>query len=131
MGVLTQWMEQVWNRQNPGAIDELMEPNANAHSIQGVIEGTAGFRAWYDQWTGVLDEIHIEVEQEIEAADFTAVRVTISGKHKRTGAAVSFPAAVFARVADGKIQESWDVLDSGAMLTTMGVLGPSAVANTI
>jgi ketosteroid isomerase-like protein len=132
MGILAEWMEQVWNQGNRAAIDDLVAADYTGHSIQGVtISGTAGFREFEARWRSIMDDIHVEVEEEISEGSMSAVRFTVTGKHKRTGNELSYPGASFVRIENGKMQEGWDVFDGSALLESLGVLSKGAIDNVL
>ena len=132
MGILAEWMEQVWNQGNGAAIDDLCAADYTGHSFQGAtISGTAGFREFEARWRSIMDDIHVEVEEEISEGSMSAVRMTVTGKHKRTGNELSYPMASFVRIENGKMQEGWDVMDGSALLESLGVLSKGAIDNVL
>ncbi len=50
MGILAQWMEQVWNQSNRAAIDDLAAADCTVRSLQGDISGTAAWRTLWPRW---------------------------------------------------------------------------------
>ena len=74
-------------------------------------------------------DLHVEILDQFEAGDKVATRVAWSGTHTGelqgippTGRSFRGEAIVIDRVADGKIQERWDVSNMLSMMQQLGVI---------
>jgi len=81
-------------------------------------------------------DLHIQIEDLIVEGDRVARRTTVTGTHlsdylgvPATGRPVRYDEVVIMRFADGRITESWAVVDVLAQLRQLGVLGdPMTIA---
>ena len=126
MSMQENFYEQVWNRGNEQAIDDLLAPGAVGHGLtdpQGrEVTGAAAFKEFWRTMRSAFSDIHIEVEQTVSEGDLEVARLLITGKH--TGDGLPFPpkgnevritGMSMVRVKDGTIVESWSNVDFLAM----------------
>jgi predicted ester cyclase len=126
MPMQVHFYEEVWNRGNEKAIDDLLAPGAVGHGLtdpQGrEVTGTAAFKEFWHTMRGAFSDIHISVEQTVSEGDLEVARLLITGKH--TGDGLPFPpkgnpvqisGMSMVRVKDGRIEESWSNIDFLAM----------------
>ncbi|HEY0156642.1 MAG TPA: ester cyclase [Thermoanaerobaculia bacterium] len=120
------WFEEVWNRRNDGAIDELMAPDSYGHVEGGEYRGPAGFREMQAMFLAALPDVHIEVEDILADGDRAAVRWRARGRH--AGEGFGIPASkreidvrgtTWLIVRDGKIVEGWDTWNLAGMLESL------------
>jgi steroid delta-isomerase-like uncharacterized protein len=119
------WFEEVWNKQRPEAIDEMMAPDGIAYGLGGGADlvGPDAFRGFYNAFIGAFPDIRIAVDDIISQGDKVAVRFSIRGSHRgdhlgvpATGREVALPAMSFVRWRDGQIVEGWNSVDLMTML---------------
>jgi steroid delta-isomerase-like uncharacterized protein len=74
-------------------------------------------------------DLHVEVEDSVEEGDMVAVRDTVTGTHlgeymgvAPTGTPVTYQEMFFVRFADGRIAETWGVVDVLAQMKQLGVI---------
>ncbi|HKR64569.1 MAG TPA: ester cyclase [Thermoanaerobaculia bacterium] len=120
------WFEEVWNRRNDAAIEELMAPDAYGHVEGGEYRGPAGFREMQKMFFSALSDVNIEVVDVIADGDRAAVRWRATGKH--AGEGFGFKAShrefdvrgtTWLIVKDGKIVEGWDTWNLGGLLESL------------
>jgi steroid delta-isomerase-like uncharacterized protein len=131
--LLRRWFEEVWN----GRRDELMEELAAGDLVcrgtggpDDVLRGLdQGFRPFYRNLLGAFPDIRFTVEAAIRDGDIEALRWTAKMTH--TGDHLGMPAThkpvaisgmVFARVANGKVVESWDNWDMMWLMKQIGMI---------
>src|SRR5262249_33818708 len=129
--LLRRWFEGVWNEGREDLIEELVAADVVCHGIGGpndVAHGLdAGLRPIYARLRGAFGDIHFTVEATLSEGDIEAVRWHARMVH--VGDGLGFPATQkpvtltgmsFARVAGGKIVESWDNWDMLGLMNQLG-----------
>lgn len=120
------WFEEVWNRRNDRAIDELMAPDSYGRVEGGEYRGPAGFREMQAMFLAALPDVHLEVEDILADGDRAAVRWRARGRH--AGEGFGIPASkreidvrgtTWLLVRDGKIVEGWDTWNLAGMLESL------------
>ena len=124
------WFEEVWNQKREDTIDRLLAPDAVAHGLPGgPMRGPASFRPIFYAFQGGLPDIHIEIVRVIAQDEMVSVHCRVTGTH--TGDALGFPATgkpvdfegiTIARIANGQVQEAWNVFDFLTMYQQLGVV---------
>lgn len=115
------------------AVAALLEDDVVTHAPGGaVIRGVdATVGTWRAARAGLSDLRHEVVDVLVSGdGDAAAVRVEVSGRHTGsflgvapTGAQVRVDQALFVRVAERRIAEMWEVVDTGRGMQQLGVLG--------
>ena len=113
--LLERYIEEVWHKENPGALDAFLAPDYQRHrsphapplNLADQKQLLKGFRA-------AFPDIAITVEDVIAEGDKIAFRSTMHGTHQGeilgiapTGRAVTFSLLDIIRIQDGKIAEQW------------------------
>jgi predicted ester cyclase len=122
MTVLEHWFEEVWNKQNAAAIDELWlfdrTTNGLALNPGKDVKTRDEFKAFHKLLCAAFSDIHISVEDTVSEGDRTVARVHVTGVHTGpgmpmppTGKRIAFSGMCMARVKDGKVVESWNNFD--------------------
>lgn len=126
MTCLEQWFEEVWNKGDIDAIDQMTTSDAQMHGLEHPdgtpVEGKQGFKAFHKQLQASFSNIHVEVEQILTEGDMMMVRCVISGVHSgdglgipATGKKVEFTGMCLARLEGRKIAEAWNNFDLRSM----------------
>ena len=121
------WFERVWNQKDATAIQDLMHPEAVAHTEGGVVSGPAGFmEALHSPLMSAFPDIRVELRGVIAEGDDAVVRwvvtATNSGKLlgiEATGKRLQFEGMTWLRIQDGKVIEGWDRWNLHALLGTL------------
>ena len=79
----------------------------------GIGRGPDGMRSAFAGLHEEFPDIRAELEAIVAEGDMAAVRLTFRGTHAASGKAASWPEMVFTRFEDGKVAESWEVIDTG------------------
>jgi steroid delta-isomerase-like uncharacterized protein len=112
------------------AIDELAAPDVVIHTpLPFETTGTALLKDLFARLLHAYPDLHIQIEDLIVDGDRVASRNTVTGTHlgeylglPATGRSVRYDEVVIMRFADGRIAESWAVVDVLAQLRQLGVL---------
>lgn len=131
--ILHRWFTEVWNRRDLSVIDELLHPDCESHGLMddngNVRRGPEGFRLLFDAFTGAFPDMNVAIEHTVAENDKVVLRVIVRGTHTGagigvdpTGREVAFTGLCMARVADGKIVESWNQYDFMTMYNHLGVI---------
>jgi steroid delta-isomerase-like uncharacterized protein len=125
--LMARFIEQVWNRGNLAAADELFHPDHTSPSAPTLPPGPEGTKIIATAFRNAFPDFHMTIEQIAAEDDRVAARFVETGTHQGelfgippTGKQVKFSEIGILRIADGKIVESWYDVD---MLGLMGQLG--------
>jgi predicted ester cyclase len=128
--VVMRYVEEVWNRHDLGAIDELVSPDYFNHAAS---EGHRrdGAEASVGWMLSVFPDHRFDVEGVAADGETVAVLGTMVATHEGdlmgiapTGKRVAALQSHWFRVVDGKITEHWAVRDDLGMLRQLGVMPP-------
>jgi predicted ester cyclase len=116
--------------------ERVLAPAVRTHSPGGVetVGTDAQVAAWMAAHEG-LDGLRHDVRDVVGEGEVAAARVRVSGVHNGpflgvapTGARVDVDQALFVRVESDRIAEIWEVVDTGAGLRQIGVLGDQVLS---
>jgi steroid delta-isomerase-like uncharacterized protein len=127
--------EDVWNRKDLNAIDELIAADYVHHDAGTLAaNGPDGYKQFVKSYMSAFPDaqftIHdaYTVSQKDEAQD-EITRWTVTGTHEgelagiaRTGRRFSVTGISIARIANGKIIESWNNWDALGLMRQLGVV---------
>lgn len=113
-GVVRSVFDDVINGRNLDLVDELFSEEHALHpDASGIGRGPEGMERAFAGLHEEFPDVRVEVESIVAEGDMVAVRTTFSGTHGPTGKRAMWPEMVFARLSDGKVVESWEVIDTG------------------
>ena len=132
--------EDVWNRKNLSAIDELMSVDYAHHdpSSPAVPSGVDGYKQFVNYYMNAFPDAHFTIDDAFTDGQNTEVqnevtRWTVSGTHEgelagipRTGRRFSVTGISIARIDNGKITESWNNWDALGLMQQLGVVSSEA-----
>lgn len=111
-------------------IDELVEPNALIRT-PAPIDGT-GAGVLKQVWAMLLQafpDLHLVVEDMIAEGDKVVVRNTVTGTHRGeymglapTGKSVTYSEIFIFRFVDGRVVETWGVVDVLSLMKQLGTV---------
>ncbi len=114
-----------------GAMERCLTKGVVTHSPGGSV--SVGIEAVTASWAAAregLKDLRHEVHSLLVSGDAAAARITVTGLHhgrflgvERTGARLVVDQALFVRMESRQIAEMWEVVDTGAGLQQLGVLG--------
>lgn len=112
------------------AIDEAFHPNVIISTPLPV--DATGAEALKQVWAMLLrafPDAHVTVEDVIEEGDKLAVRDTVTATHQGpylglapTGKAVTYSEMFILRFADGRIAQTWGVVDMASQMKQLGLI---------
>ena len=131
--VAQRWMEEVWQKASPAAIDELL---AADFSFNYASPGVAPDREAYKQVVNELfvgfPDIQFTTEDMVAEGDRAAIRWAGRGTHRGqfmgvapTGKQVTHGGISIIRVAGGKIAEEWGYANTLDVLQELGAFPAS------
>jgi steroid delta-isomerase-like uncharacterized protein len=126
------FFDEVGNKGNVAAIDELVSPHFINHSLRTRLSSDLdGFKRTWAMFRTVFPDFNVTVDDAIAEGDKVVVRITNRGTHQGeffgispTHREVTFTSIVIFRIADGKIAERWGVLDMFGLLQQLGATPP-------
>jgi predicted ester cyclase len=128
--ILERWFEEVWNKGNEAAIDELLAPDVIIHNLLSgdgeKISDVPAFKKMYRDFRSALTEVHVTVEHELTQGDMGGARCVVTAIHSGEGLGraprskpIRFTGMAMVRIRDGKIVESWNHFDFETMYQQM------------
>jgi steroid delta-isomerase-like uncharacterized protein len=130
--VLRRENEEVWNKHNPDAVDEIYAPDFVNHSAPpGMPNDREGLKALVGMYLGAFPDHKVTSEFLVAEGDKVVSRWTSTGTH--TGELMGIPATgkrtrttgiAIVRVAGGKIAELWIESDQLGLMQQLGVVPP-------
>jgi len=134
------WFEEVWNRRKSESVPELLAADCVMHGISetgGDVRGHEGFLALQVKLLSAFPDMQFALDDCFGSGDKIVVRWTATMRHTgpglgidATGAEIKLRGMGIARIAGGKVQETWDNWDRMAMFEQIeaAVKGKSAGA---
>jgi len=124
--------EEVWNQGNLAAIDELFAPSYIRYDPAAPeAKGLAGFKQLVVLLRTAFPDLHFTLEEIIAEGDKVMSRALLRGTHRGeylgvapTGKPVAVMGMVVLRIAQGKFQEGWLMMDNLGLLQQLGVVPP-------
>ena len=131
--LIYRWFEEVWNRGNRQAIDELLAEDGVIHGLNDAsgkpVQGIEAFREFHNQFRGAFPDITVTLEDVIAEGDKVVARCSVRGRHtgehlgfSATNSPVEFEGVAITRIKDGKIVEAWNHFDFMEMNRQLGVV---------
>lgn len=120
--LLSMWFQEVWNKSQRKAIDELLDENVIANGLgqDGYLEGIDAFKSFYDDFRSQLSDIEVQVEMVVSEEDMESALCKVTGVHNQTGKRVNFSGLCMVRILNGKIKEAWNHYDFLGMYQQTG-----------
>jgi steroid delta-isomerase-like uncharacterized protein len=121
--------EEIVNKQNPQAIEEVYAPNFVWHEPDQDIQGYEQARQFVSAFFKGFPDINISVEDVIAEGDKAVTRYTIRGTHQGeteefgppTGRQMELQGITIHRIEGGKIVEEWERYDNLSALQQLGL----------
>ena len=123
--------ENVWNRKNLSAVDDLMSAEYVHHdpSSPAVPSGVDGYKQFVNSYMNAFPDAHFTIEDAFTDGQNEVTRWTVVGTHEgelagipRTGRRFFVTGITIARLANGKIAESWNNWDALGLMQQLGVV---------
>ena len=112
------------------AIDELVAPDAVVRTPLPIdVTGAEALKQIWAMLFTIYPDIHLTVEDVIAEGDKVVARNTVTGTHRgefmgvaATGKSVTYNEIFIFRFADGRVVETWGVVDVLAQMKQIGVV---------
>ena len=121
--------DEIINRGNVDAADELFSPDFVDHGPMGEMRGTEAFKEVIMMWRSAVPDVHCTVENWFESGDMAGWNVRVTGTHTgemmgipATGRSFEYVTPNIGRFEDGKPVEHWADQGMFQFLTQIGVL---------
>jgi len=119
-----------WNAGDAASLDSIMAPDVINHSpLPGQAAGVDGFKQALQWMRGGVPDLTITIESQIAEGDMVATRWTGTGTQTGTlmgvpptGKRVTVSGIDICRIADERIVEYWQELDTLSMLQQIGAI---------
>ena len=127
--VVNRSTEELWNKGNMAVIDELYTTDFIMHDPARGDGDLAYFKQYARGVLTGIPDLHIATDDLIAEGDQVMKRFTARGTHKgefmgvpATGNKIAVKGMEIFRIADGRIAEIWNVLDSLTLMQQLGVV---------
>ena len=118
-------------------IDELVEPDAVIRTpLRIEAKGAQALKEVFARLRRIFPDLHISVEDLIAEGDKVAGRNSVTGTHlgeymgvPPTGKSVAYDEIIIFRFVDGRIAETWGVVDILSQMRQLGVIPEPHRAN--
>jgi steroid delta-isomerase-like uncharacterized protein len=131
------FIEEVWNRRNFAAVDELFASSYTRHTSSADPDfgsGPESVRKLVQHYSDAYPDTRFTIDDLIAEGDKVVMRWTARGTHEGelegvppTKRRVTVTGTTTARIANGKIAEEWENWDALGMMQQIGAL-PRRVA---
>ncbi len=121
--------EEIVNKRNPDAIEEIYAPDFVWHEPDGDIQGYEQAKQFVSTFFKGFPDINITVEDVIAEGNQAVSRYTIRGTHQGeteefgppTEKQMELKGITIHRIEDGKIVEEWERYDNLSVLQQLGL----------
>ncbi|TDC02870.1 ester cyclase [Nonomuraea longispora] len=116
-------------------IDEVVQPDVQIRTPLPIeTKGTSAMKEVLAVLHRAFPDLHVEIEDVIAEGDKVVTRNTVTGTHRGeymgvppTGRFITYKEILIARFTDGRVAETWAVVDVMSQMRQLGVLkGPNA-----
>jgi steroid delta-isomerase-like uncharacterized protein len=124
--VVRRWFEEVWNKGDMNAIDELFAADGIAYGLGEAgrdVRGPEAFKQFVQHMRTAFPDLHVTVHDTIVEGDKIAARFSVVMTHMgdvlglpATGRQVQVNGISFSRVANGQLVEGWNNWDIYGMM---------------
>ena len=126
--------EDVWNHKNLNAIDDLISADYIHHDANSpAASGIDGYKQFVNYYMNAFPDAHFTIDDAFTDGQSEVTRWTVVGTHEgelagipRTGRRFSVTGISIARIANGKIIESWNNWDTLGLMQQLGVVSAEA-----
>ena len=122
--------EDVWNRKDLNAIDEIISADYVHHDASSpAAAGIDGYKQFVKYYMNAFPDAHFTIDDAFTSGDSEVTRWIVTGTHQGelagippTGRRFSVTGISIARIANGKIIESWNNWDALGLMQQLGVV---------
>jgi steroid delta-isomerase-like uncharacterized protein len=134
--VVRLWYEELWNKWNLSAADELFSADYQLH-IPGIPVplDRNGAKQVVTMFSGSFPDLTHTVDEVIAEGNTVAARWTVTGTHRgefqgipASGKCVQLSGITVHHLADGRVRETWLAFDAATLLQQIGTSAAAATA---
>jgi steroid delta-isomerase-like uncharacterized protein len=121
--------EEVYNKRNLAVADEINATNVIVHFPNIEVKGIEAYKKLVSEMFNAFPDLYSANDEVLAEGDTVAARYTMIGTHKGefmgiapTGKKVTMTGMSIAHFTEGKITESWGIMDTMGMLQQLGVM---------
>ena len=129
--IVRRFVDEVQNRHDLGALDELFSPDFVDHSGISPSPGLEGTKQFFTMFFTAFPDIQATIHDQIAEGSKVVTRKTFHGTHQGefmgippTGKRVAIDVIDIFRISDGKITAHWAVADMLGLMQQLGVVPP-------
>ncbi|MFB0565966.1 MAG: ester cyclase [Candidatus Aminicenantaceae bacterium] len=127
------WNDEVWNKADTAAMDEILAENIIFnYAPPGIEQNLEGYKQTVASYHNVFSDMVLTIEDMIAEGDKVVVRWSGHSIHSSeymgippTGKEVGITGISIIRIEGGKIVEEWTEMDSLGMMMQLGAFPPS------
>jgi steroid delta-isomerase-like uncharacterized protein len=121
--IVSRYIEQVYNQNNPKVLGELLAPNYVRYLATGAPLNLGQQKQRLAEMRAAFPDIHLDIIRLIGEGDFVTMQVVVRGTHRGafmgvepSGRQIGVPAIDIVRLENGKMSEHWGGMDSGVLM---------------
>jgi steroid delta-isomerase-like uncharacterized protein len=120
---LTRLFNEIWNQGNLDAVTEFVTPSFVNHDWPpNIPSGIEGYKEVVNTFRTGFPDLKMTLAQVVSEGNRVATRIKLEGTHRGnffgfepTDKFVSFGGMQFSRIENGKLTESWEIVDMAAV----------------
>jgi steroid delta-isomerase-like uncharacterized protein len=127
--VVSRIWEEIWNKGELEASDEVFSPNYVGHLPMMEVHGPAEFKQLVATYRAAYPDVHLTVEDIFGFGDRMAVRWVSRGTHlgammgvPPSGNRIEIMGISLFRIENGKVAEEWEGFDTLKMMQQIGAI---------
>ena len=127
--VIRRLMDDVWNKGNVKALDELLTPDYKDHDPQDPVNSVQDLKAVVNKYRNAFPDCRLDIDEVFPVGDRVIVRWHYSGTHRNalegipaTGRHVTGPGISIHRFQGGRIAETFTSWDALGLMQQLGVI---------
>lgn len=120
--VVIRWFDEVWNKGNEAAIDELLTEHCSVKGLGDEITCPDDFKVYRRQMVSFIDKINVSLDRLVSNGVEVSGIMGIHGIHKATGKTINLKGAFVATICDGRIVSTQNIVDFLPLFVTTGIL---------
>jgi len=130
--IIRRFVEEVQNRHNIGALEELFSPDFTDHSgISNLPPNLDGAKQFFTMFFTAFPDIQVTIHDQVAEGDKVVTRKTFHGTHRGefmgippTDKSIALNVIDIFRIEGGKITDHWAIADMLSMMQQLGVAPP-------
>ena len=119
---LYHWYEEVWNKGNAAAIDELLAPEVIAYGLGPgeYMQGTAAFKESYAGFGSMFSDVHVHIDAVMVNGDMETALCHVTASSVPGKKPLAFKGLCMAKFENGQIVKAWNYFDFLKMYEQLG-----------